>query len=114
MLLYKPLVNSLQEVPVETGIDNKDKHFRNLIPDVVDLDESIRDGRDGMCWNPNDENGDVDAGEQNDGAPFQIPDSAAMFGNESDPIDNNLHEQLNLEHPKEENEEQHWYATRLC
>jgi hypothetical protein len=114
MLLYEPLVDCLQEVPVETSIDNKDEHFRNLIPYVVDLYESLRDGRDGMCWNPDDENGDVDASDENDGAPFQLSDSAAVFSNESDPIDDNLHEQLDLEHPKEENEEQHWYATRLC
>jgi hypothetical protein len=67
-----------------------------------------------MCWDPDDENGDVNAGDENDGAPFEISDGFAMFGNESDTVDDNLHEQLNLKHPKEENEEQHWYATRLC
>lgn len=61
-----------------------------------------------MCWYPDDENGDIDGGDESDGAPFQSSDRAAMFGDESDSVDDDLHQQLDLEYPKEENKEKNW------
>lgn len=61
-----------------------------------------------MCRDPDTENGDVDSSDDNYCAPLQACDSASMFGNEGDSIDDDLHEKLYLEDPKEENEEKHW------
>lgn len=58
-----------------------------------------------MRWNPDAEDGDVDRRDDDDGSPFDVPDSFAMFSDERDTVDDDLHEQLNLEHPEEEDEE---------
>lgn len=60
-----------------------------------------------MRGNPDTEDGDVDGGDENNGAPFDVPHRAAMFGNERNSIDDDLHEQLDLENPEEQDEKQH-------
>ncbi len=59
-----------------------------------------------MRWNPNAEDGDVDCRDDDECTPFDVADGISMFGNECNTIDDDLHEQLDLEHPEEEDEEQ--------
>ena len=54
-----------------------------------------------MCRNPNNENGNVDSGNDNNGSPFDIADCAATFGDKGYTVDDDLHQQLDLEDPKE-------------
>ena len=55
-----------------------------------------------MGWNPNVEHGDVDASDDNSGGPFDLHDPLSVFGYHVDSVDDNLHQQLDLKHPKEE------------
>lgn len=59
-----------------------------------------------MRWNPDTKDGDIDGSDDNDGTPFDVADGVAMFSNERDSIDDDLHEQLDLEDPEKEDEEQ--------
>lgn len=105
-MVNKPDLDDAQEVPVKTGVDNKNKNFGNLVPDSVDVDEGFAGRRDSMRRNPDNEYRNVDCGNQDGGAPLDVSDGASMFSNECDSVDNNLHEHLDLEHPKEEDKEQ--------
>lgn len=60
-----------------------------------------------MCGDPDAEDGNVDACNDESSAPFELSDGAFMFGDYCDSVDNDLHEQLNLEDPKEKDEEKH-------
>ena len=99
-------LDNAQEVPIETGVDNEDEHLGDLVPDIVDLDKSCVDRWYGVRRNPNTKDGDVDCGDDNNCTPFDVTDGISMFGDKSNAVDNDLHEQLNLENPEEENEEQ--------
>lgn len=41
MLLEKAVLHHFEEVPVEIGIDNENEDFRNTVPVLVDIDESV-------------------------------------------------------------------------
>ena len=106
MLLYEPNLHGPQEVPVESSVYNQDQDLGYLVPNVIDLDEGLADWRHRMCGYPDTKHSDVDSSNENDSAPLDIPNGAAVFGNEGDAIYNNLHKQLNLKNPEEENEEE--------
>ena len=59
-----------------------------------------------MGGDPYTEHGDVDARYHGRGAPFQLPNSVLAFCDDGYPVDDNLHEQLDLKDPKEEEEEE--------
>lgn len=60
-----------------------------------------------MCGDPDAEDGNIDACNDESSAPFELSDGAFMLGDDCDSVDDDLHEQLNLEDPKEEDEEKH-------
>jgi hypothetical protein len=41
VLFQEALLNSIEEVPVQAGIDYQDYHLRDLVPDLIDIDKSI-------------------------------------------------------------------------
>lgn len=59
-----------------------------------------------MCRYPNAENRNIDRGDDDNSAPFDIAYSLAVLSDQSNAIDDDLHEQLYLEDPEEENEEE--------
>lgn len=58
-----------------------------------------------MRRNPYTEDGDVYGSDDNNSAPFQRPDCTAVFCDERNTVDDDLHEQLDLEDPEEQDEE---------
>lgn len=100
-LFDKSDLDNAQEIPVEAGIDDEDKHLRDLVPDVVDLDKSLVDRWYGVGGNPDAEDSDVDCSDENDGAPFDVAYSVSVLRDKGNSVDDNLHKQLNLEHPEE-------------
>ena len=65
-----------------------------------------------MGRDPYTEYGDVDACYHGRGAPFQFTNSVLAFCDYSYPVDDNLHEQLDLEDPKEEEKEEDRYPNK--
>lgn len=59
-----------------------------------------------MCWDPNAEDCNVDAGDNTRSSPFQPPHCIVILGNDGDPVDDNLHEKLDFEYPEYQEEEQ--------
>jgi hypothetical protein len=57
---------------------------------------------------PDAEDGNVDGGDEDEGAPFDVADGTPVFGDESNPVDDDLHEQLDLEDPEGQDEEEDW------
>lgn len=68
--------------------------------------------RDSMRWDPNNKNGNVHKSDENGRAPFQLEDCRSMFSDYRNSVDDNLHKQLDLEHPEEQNEEENWDTVR--
>lgn len=91
-LVDKADLDDAEEVPVETGVDDEDQHLGDLVPDVVYLDECFAGWWDCVRWDPDDEDGDVDCGDDDDGAPFYVAYYLSVFGDEGDPVDDDLHE----------------------
>lgn len=104
-MVHESDLDDAQEVPVETGVNNKDKYLRDFVPDIVDLYKSVADRGYGVRRDPDTEDGDIDCGDDNEGTPLDVADSLAMFSDQSNSVDDDLHEQLDLENPKEEDEE---------
>lgn len=107
-LINKPDLNNAQKVPVETSVDDEDEYLGNLIPDIVDLDKSVADRWRSVCGNPDTEDSDIDGGDDNDCTPLYIADSVSVFSDQCNSIDDDLHEQLDLEDPEEEDKEEDW------
>ena len=63
-----------------------------------------------MGGDPDGEDGNVDGSDDDDGTPLDVADGISVFSNEGNSIYDDLHEQLDFKHPKEENEEQHGNA----
>jgi hypothetical protein len=112
-LINKSDLDNAQEVPVETGVNDEDEDLGDLVPDIVDVDKDLADWRNSVGGNPDGKDGDVDGSDDNDCAPLDVADSISVLSNECDSIDNNLHEQLDLKDPEEENEEEHRNADGL-
>lgn len=113
MLLHKPGFHCSKEVPIESRIHDQYEDLRDLIPNGININEGLTDGWYSMRWYPDAENGDVDSGNEDDSAPFDITDCRAVFGDESNPIDDNLHQQLDLEDPEEEDKEENLNANLM-
>jgi len=105
MLLHESNLDRSQKVPVEPRVNNQDQDFGNLVPHHVDIDKRLTDRRDSMCRDPDAEYSNVDSGDDDDSSPFNVSNSATMLSDQSNPVDDNLHEQLDLEDPEKENEE---------
>jgi hypothetical protein len=99
ILLHKPLLDGAQEVIVQSSVDNQDQNFGDLIPVIVDPDKCTRDRWYGMCWDPDDEDGNVDAGDESNSAPLQSCNSTTVLGDQGNSVDDNLHQELDFEHP---------------
>lgn len=41
MLFQEALLNGIEEVPVQPGIDYQDYHLGDLVPDLIDVDKSV-------------------------------------------------------------------------
>lgn len=104
-MINKSDLDDAQEVPVKAGVHDEDEDFRDFVPNVVDLDESWMGWYD-VRWNPDTEDGDVDGRDDDDSSPLDVTDCLSVFSDERDTVDDDLHEQLDLEDPKEENKEQ--------
>jgi hypothetical protein len=59
-----------------------------------------------MRWDPDTKDGDVDESDDYHCSPFEVPDSVSVFCDEGNSVDDDLHKQLDLEDPKEQDEEQ--------
>jgi hypothetical protein len=105
-LVDKSDLDDAQEVPVQGSIDDENEDLGDLVPNFVDLDEGLAHGWYGVRRNPDTEDGDVDGGDDDECAPFDVADGTPVFGDESDPVDDDLHEQLDLEDPEGQDEEE--------
>jgi hypothetical protein len=106
-LVDKSDLDDAQEVPVEAGVDDEDKDLGDLVPDIVDVDKDLANGRRRVGGDPDGEDGNVDGSDDDDGSPFDVADSFAVLGDECNSIDDDLHEQLDFKDPEKEDEEQH-------
>jgi hypothetical protein len=59
-----------------------------------------------MRWDPDTEDGDIDGGNDDHCSPFEVADGASVFRNEGNAVDDDLHEELDLPDPEEQNREQ--------
>lgn len=41
MLFQEPLLNGIEEVPVQPGIDYQNYNLGDLVPDLIDVDKSV-------------------------------------------------------------------------
>lgn len=110
-LINKPDLDDAQEVPVQGSVDDENKDLGDLVPDFVDLDEGLAHGWYGVRRDPDAEDGDIDDGDKDEGAPFDVADGTPVFGDESNSVDDDLHEQLDLEDPEGQDEEEDWDAV---
>jgi hypothetical protein len=111
MLSHKPVLHRPQKVPVQSRIHEQNQHLLYLIPDVVNIDKRLVDRWNDMRRDPDTEYGNVDSGNEGSGAPFYVANCAAVLGDQSDTVDDDLHEELDLEDPKEEDEEENRNAV---
>ena len=61
-----------------------------------------------MGWYPDTKDGNVDHGDEHSGTPFHPPDCLWTLCDDSNSVDDDLHQELDLKDPEEENEEEHW------
>lgn len=101
MLLNQPILDSFQEKPVQVGINKQDQDLRDLVPDVVDVNENLAGGWGHVRGNPDNEDSNVDKGNGDDSAPFDFLDCGPVLSNECDSVDDDLHQHLDLEDPEE-------------
>lgn len=59
-----------------------------------------------MRWDPDAHDHYINGSDDDYSAPFDPPHRATTLRNERNPIDDNLHKQLNLKHPTQHQEEQ--------
>jgi hypothetical protein len=59
-----------------------------------------------MRRDPDAKDGHVDGGDDGGGSPLEQTDGLLALGNDGDSVDDDLHEQLDLEDPEEEDEEE--------
>lgn len=106
VLLHKPDLNRPQEIPVQSSIHNQNQHFRDFVPDVVDLDKCFVWWRYDMGGDPDNEDSNIDSGDNSHSAPFDVANCFVMLGDKCDTVDDDLHKQLDLEDPEEKGKEQ--------
>jgi len=110
VLLDKSLLDGSEEIPVQSGVDDKDDDLGNSIPDIVDLNPSAHQlvtlfnvqpmrsnlrlarRRYSMRRNPNNKNSNVDKRDNNSRAPFQLKDSRSMLSDNRNTVNDNLKE----------------------
>lgn len=113
MLLHESLFDCFEEIPVETSVDNEDEHFRDLVPNIVDLYKRLRDWWNSVRRDPYDKHRNVDGSDESDSPPLQFGNCTSMLNDQSYSVDDNLHKKLDFKNPKEENEEENRYALML-
>lgn len=64
-----------------------------------------------MRWNPDNKDSDVNCGNSRGSSPFQTLHCTAVLSNDSNPVDNHLHEELDLKDPEEQDKEENKYAA---
>lgn len=57
-----------------------------------------------MRWDPNTEDCNIYSSDDSDSSPFEFFHRATMLSNESDSIDDDLHQKLDLKDPADEDE----------
>jgi hypothetical protein len=92
VLFDQPDLDGPEEVIVKSCIDNQDENLRYLVPDIVDPNERVASGRVGMRWNPDTEHTDVDTGDKNNSAPLEVTNGISVFRDQSDTVDDDLHQ----------------------
>lgn len=88
----------MNKVVVQGRINDTDQRFLDAVPDVVDSNELVVDLQIG--WDPDADNGNVDEDEKGEGAPFDAEDCRPIYGKDGDTVDDDLHESVDLEAPK--------------
>lgn len=124
VLPEQSLVDNSEKVPVEGGVDDEDENLGSTIPVFVDKNESrwcqymscvrshmlkhlrLTDGGVNVRGDEDDKDCNIDACHDGCGSPFQLLNRLSRLGNDSDSIDDDLHEKLCLKDPEEENEKE--------
>ena len=70
-------------------------------------------GRDEMSWDENAEDCYVDESHNQSSSPFHVLDCFSVLGDDRNPVDDDLHQELDFEYPEEEDEEEGWDAIML-
>lgn len=78
-----------------------------LVTVVVNMSNSKLDALLGQESTHYTEDSNVDCCHYNSRAPFQPPDDILSLANDGYPVDDDLHENLDLKNPAEQDEEQH-------
>lgn len=117
MLQNKPSLHGAQKIVVESSVDEQDENLGDAVPHSVYIYVSVIRGLavrhlwprgdihlagwwDGVCRNPDAKHCNVDASNGKGGAPFELEYGTPVFCNDGNSIDDDLHEQLDLENPE--------------
>jgi hypothetical protein len=90
----------MNEIEVQSCIDNQEDTFLHSIPDGVDADELLADLKTG--WNPDTENTYIDDKKDKEGCQLQFPRVVSVDHQDRDSVDNDLEKRLDLDSPKED------------
>lgn len=103
-VINKAGASKVDKVEVEANINDAEDGLFTPVPYIVDVYPCLVDLE--PCGNPNNEDADVDDENDEEDAPFQALDMRGNHHEETDTIDDDLEQKLNLENPKEGNEEE--------
>lgn len=95
--------DGLEKVPVECGIDDEVQEFLDTIPVLVDDVVLVADLE--TRWYPDGEDTEVDSSNEHGSGNHDLPRAPAVGDNDTDTVDDDLQQQLNLDTPPEENGE---------
>ena len=87
----------VEEVPIQSSIEEEEHHFLYAIPNLINGDESRRDLE--ACWNPDAKDGDVNEKHNGSDSPFQPDGFLRIHHDEGGAVDDNLEDQLGLNCP---------------
>lgn len=90
----------MDKVKVQCQINNCEYALLNSVPDVVDVDISLVDLQ--ASGDPDTEDRDVYDDEYSKCSPFYSTNGSLRDGKESDPVDNDLHDAVNLKDPEKD------------
>ena len=95
--------NGLEEVPVECGINKQVQELLDAIPVLVDDVICVIDLQ--TCRDPDIEDTDVDHRNKNGSGDHDMSRTFTVWDNDTDTVDNDLEQQLNLDTPPEKDSE---------
>jgi hypothetical protein len=93
-------LDGLQKVPIECGINDEIQELLNAVPVLVDDMVPVVDLE--ARWDPDVEDTNVDRSNENGSGYHDLPRAPAVRHNDTDTIDDDLQQQLNLYAPPEE------------